>query len=58
MAKTLILRAVTPDFRTRNFNSWKQLFQLFFRQLTSQKSLRDICFYLIVPQEQTVPPWN
>lgn len=31
------------DFRTREFNCWNQFIQLFFGQLTSRNSLRDIC---------------
>ncbi|RWY48388.1 IS4 family transposase [Mucilaginibacter gilvus] len=31
------------DFRTRDFNCWNQFIQLFFGQLTSRNSLRDIC---------------
>src|SRR3546814_9333563 len=34
------------DFRTRNFNCWNQFIQLFFGQLTSRNSLRDICVCL------------
>jgi hypothetical protein len=34
------------DFRTRNFNCWNQFVQLFFGQLTSRNSLRDICVCL------------
>jgi hypothetical protein len=30
------------DYRTRNFNCWNQFIQLFFGQLTSRNSLRDI----------------
>jgi len=31
------------DYRTRNFNCWNQFIHLFFGQLTSRNSLRDIC---------------
>ncbi|WP_216657811.1 DUF4372 domain-containing protein [Sphingobacterium shayense] len=31
------------DFRTREFNSWNLFVQLFFGQLTSRNSLREIC---------------
>ena len=31
------------DFRTREFNCWNHFIQLFFGQLTSRNSLRDIC---------------
>lgn len=31
------------DYRTRDFNCWNQFLQLFFGQLTSRNSLRDIC---------------
>lgn len=31
------------DYRTRDFNCWNQFVQLFFGQLTSRNSLRDIC---------------
>ena len=31
------------DFRIREFNCWNQFVQLFFGQLTSRNSLRDIC---------------
>src|SRR5690606_5946655 len=31
------------DFRTKGFNCWNQFIQLFFGQLTSRNSLRDIC---------------
>ncbi|MGB9831453.1 MAG: IS4 family transposase [Fervidicoccus fontis] len=31
------------DYRTRDFNCWNQFIQLFFGQLTSRNSLRDIC---------------
>ncbi len=34
------------DFRTRDFNCWNQFIQLFFGQLTSRNSLRDICVCL------------
>ena len=34
------------DFRTRHFNCWNQFVQLFFGQLTSRNSLRDICVCL------------
>jgi len=35
--------AYNGDFRTREFNCWNQFIQLFFGQLTSRNSLRDIC---------------
>ena len=31
------------DYRTRDLNCWNQFIQLFFGQLTSRNSLRDIC---------------
>ena len=31
------------DYRTRELNCWNQFVQLFFGQLTSRNSLRDIC---------------
>lgn len=31
------------DYRTRDLNCWNQFLQLFFGQLTSRNSLRDIC---------------
>ena len=31
------------DYRTRDFNCWNQFIQLFFGQLTTRNSLRDIC---------------
>ena len=31
------------DYRTRDFNCWNQFLQLFFGQLTTRNSLRDIC---------------
>lgn len=34
------------DFRTRELNCWNQFIQLFFGQLTSLNSLRDICLCL------------
>ena len=34
------------DFRTRDLNSWNQFIQLFFGQITSLNSLRDICLCL------------
>lgn len=34
------------DYRTRNFNCWNQFVQLYFGQLTSLNSLRDIATYL------------
>lgn len=34
------------DFRTRDFDCWNQFIQLFFGQLTSRNSLRDICVCL------------
>lgn len=34
------------DYRTRNFNCWNQFIQLFFGQLTSRNSLRDISICL------------
>ena len=34
------------DFRTRELNCWNQFLQLFFGQLTSLNSLRDICLCL------------
>jgi hypothetical protein len=35
--------AYNGDYRTRELNSWNQFIQLFFGQLTSRNSLRDIC---------------
>ncbi len=35
--------AYDGDFRTRELNCWNQFIQLFFGQLTSRNSLRDIC---------------
>ena len=35
--------AYNGDFRTRELNCWNQFIQLFFGQLTSRNSLRDIC---------------
>ncbi|MDO9511502.1 MAG: IS4 family transposase [Bacteroidales bacterium] len=35
--------AYNGDFRTRGLNCWNQFIQLFFGQLTSRNSLRDIC---------------
>lgn len=35
--------AYNGDYRTRDFNCWNQFIQLFFGQLTSRNSLRDIC---------------
>ncbi len=34
------------DFRVRDLNCWNQFIQLFFGQLTSRNSLRDICLCL------------
>ena len=34
------------DFRTRDLNCWNQFLQLFFGQITSRNSLRDICLCL------------
>jgi len=34
------------DYRVRDFNCWNQFMQLFFGQLTSLNSLRDICLCL------------
>ena len=34
------------DYRVRDFNCWNQFLQLFFGQLTSLNSLRDICLCL------------
>jgi len=34
------------DYRVRDFNCWNQFIQLFFGQLTSLNSLRDICLCL------------
>lgn len=34
------------DFRTRDLNCWNQFIQLFFGQLTSLNSIRDICLCL------------
>jgi hypothetical protein len=34
------------DFRTRELNSWNQFVQLFFGQITSLNSIRDICLCL------------
>lgn len=34
------------DYRTRDLNCWNQFIQLFFGQLTSRNSLRDICICL------------
>jgi hypothetical protein len=36
------------DFRTRDLNCWNQFIQLFFGQITSLNSLRDICLCLKV----------
>jgi hypothetical protein len=35
--------AYNGNFRTRDLNCWNQFIQLFFGQLTSRNSLRDIC---------------
>lgn len=35
--------AYNGDYRTRDLNCWNQFIQLFFGQLTSRNSLRDIC---------------
>lgn len=35
--------AYNGDYRTRELNCWNQFIQLFFGQLTSRNSLRDIC---------------
>lgn len=35
--------AYNGNYRTRDFNCWNQFIQLFFGQLTSRNSLRDIC---------------
>lgn len=40
------------DFRTRGFNCWNQFIQLFFGQLTSRNSLRDICVCLKAHQNK------
>lgn len=40
------------DFRTRGFNCWNQFVQLFFGQLTSRNSLRDICVCLKAHQNK------
>lgn len=38
-----IVTKYSGDYRTRDFNCWNQFLQLFFGQLTSRNSLRDIC---------------
>jgi hypothetical protein len=38
-----IVTKYNGDYRTRDFNCWNQFLQLFFGQLTSRNSLRDIC---------------
>src|SRR3546814_11466597 len=43
------------DFRTRNFNCWNQFIQLFFGQLTSRNSLRDICVCLKAHKNKLYP---
>lgn len=40
------------DFRTREFNCWNLFIQLFFGQLTSRNSLRDICVCLKAHQNK------
>lgn len=40
------------DHRTRNFNCWNQFIYLFFGQLTSRNSLRDICVCLKAHQNK------
>jgi len=40
------VKRYSGDFRTREFNCWNQFVQLFFGQLTSLNSLRDICLCL------------
>ncbi|MDR0969652.1 MAG: IS4 family transposase [Lentimicrobiaceae bacterium] len=40
------------DFRTRELNCWNQFVQLFFGQLTSLNSLRDICLCLVAHQNK------
>lgn len=40
------------DFRTREFNCWNLFVQLFFGQLTSRNSLRDICVCLKAHQNK------
>jgi len=36
------VKTYNGDYRARNFNCWNQFMQLFFGQLTSRNSLRDI----------------
>ena len=40
------VKRYSGDFRTRELNCWNQFVQLFFGQLTSLNSLRDICLCL------------
>ena len=40
------------DFRTREFNCWNQLIQLYFGQLTPRNSLHDICTCLKAPKNK------
>ena len=43
---TKCVKRYNGDYRIRNFNCWSQFVQLFFGQLTSLNSLRDICLCL------------
>lgn len=40
------VKSYNGDCRAHNFNCWNQFIQLFFGQLTSKNSLRDIATYL------------
>jgi FOG: Transposase and inactivated derivatives len=40
------IKRYNGDYRVRDFNCWNQFVQLFFGQLTSLNSLRDICLCL------------
>ncbi|MDR2980128.1 MAG: transposase [Bacteroidales bacterium] len=40
---TKCVKRYNGDYRVRDFNCWSQFVQLFFGQLTSLNSLRDIC---------------
>ena len=42
------------DHRVRELNCWNQFVQLFFGQLTSLNSLRDICIMFESPQKEAL----
>ena len=61
------VKRYNDDYRVRDLNCWNPFVQLFFTQLTSRNSLRDICtclkahrqkLYYLGIKQQVVPKTN